>query len=937
MSRADLTSVVLPLTLGLLAAACVPNARSGVRINEREPVYVDGGFDDAGNPVDGGIIIPDPDAGFDDLGHPVDSGPSPRDSGVEEGPPDATVVNVVYDECPDNAHSLEVPIIANDRSNSVARSPALTSFLVPFAEGEALYSLNSLVVKDASGARLPAQFEVLSRWGGVAPGDCGKPIRYAYAHVMAAPAPGSEAQWKVESQANNPGESTPLTLSESAQAWVVDTGAARFTVERQPFRGLSKVELPDGQGGFTVVSALAAGQSSFVLEHMGLKEIGAQAPWALRLERSGPQVVTVAARGYYAAAGGGARDLGYTVRLSFYAGSTTVKVDHTYYYGDVAGWGADGVSNRTQVGGAWMRVPFSAGASEITVRADQQVHTRAATEAVRVEQQKRAPGDIAVRYAVSAAGSSLESGQFADHPYLAVAGGGVHATATLGRMNVREPQGLSWNESTQTLVVEMTSTPMYVGGARGIWTQAALSFGRGAPSGQDALQLHAERPLLGTPAPAYANTTRTIGPYAANAAAGPAAAYVAKMANLHQRTRTYLRDLKITGVQIWPDLPRASCNAEFNCNSVRNALYEGGDNNYWNWSKPGLDEFFRTGNNDFIYDFSLGEAITYVETLAVRTYHDRITDSSVMGLAVCYGDSRGYSGDYREGLNNRRDRCVADYSYDKALKLAFLATGDARFVDFFEEAGESVVNAFGAPPARPDEYLEVDLSRLSEQRLEVLTDGAEFGRDPALADNLRVKIKDYVDWMVGRVLIDGHMCYLSGSGYNDARDTGSCGSTQAWMLPVGVEWAMRTSRLLGHDPLAQWLTTAGQRAGQHFAVLNGQGVPDFARAGGTWRTVYRCSANQGGVDNASCQKLTNGENNNLFYNNGLMAFLNVFGVVLAADPTDPNRICQWLPAAFTQQVNGLSDSDVNFHIWGKDSGQAFALSAEAAGALSSCP
>ncbi|MCA9554680.1 MAG: hypothetical protein KC933_31915, partial [Myxococcales bacterium] len=808
--------------------------------------------------------------------------------------------------------------------------------LVPFSDAEALYSLNSLVVKDDAGNRLPAQFEVLSRWEGVAPSDCGKPIRYAYAHVSAVPAPGTEARWQVESIVDNPGESTTLSVTESAQAWVVDTGVARFTIDRQTFRGLSKVELPDGQGGFDTVSELAAGQASFVLDHMGLKEIGAQAPWSLALERRGPQVVTVAARGYYAAQGG-ARDLAYTLRMSFYAGSGTVKVDHTYYYGDVAGWGADGVSNRTQLGGAWMRVPFAGGASEITVRADQQVFTRPGTEAVRVEQQKRAPGDIAVRYAVTGGGNSLETGEFADHPYLAAAGNGMHITATLGRMNVREPQALSWNETTQSVVVEMTSTAMYVGGARGIYTQAALEFGRGGPAGQDALQLHAERPLLGTPAPSYLNTTRTIGPYAASAAQGPAAAYVAKMADIHQRTKTYLRDLRVTGVQIWPDLPRSSCYAEYNCATRRTALYEGGDNNYWNWSKPGIDEFFRTGNNDFIYDFSLGEALTYIETLAVRTYHDKITDSSVMGLAVCYGDSRGYAGDYREGLNNRRDRCVADYSYDKTLKLAFLATGDARFVDFFEEAGESVVNAFGAPPARPEEYLEVDLSRLSEQRLEVLTDGAEFGRNPALADNLRVKIKDYVGWMQGRTLIDGHMCYLSGSGYNDAKALGRCGSTQGWMLPVGMEWAIRTSRWLRDPGLAQWVTTSGQRSAQNFAVLNGQGLPDFARAGSTWRTVYSCTANQSGVDNASCQKITNGENNNLFYNNGLMAFLNVFGLVLAADPVDPDQVCAWLPAAFTQHMNSLQDTDVNFHIWGKESGQAFALSAEAAGALSSCP
>jgi hypothetical protein len=128
-------------------------------------IPVDGGFDDAGNPIDGGFIIPD--------------------SGVLN-PPDASVVNVVYDQCPDNPHNLDAPIIVNDGSNTIAREPGFTSFLVPLAIGAEIYSLNSLTVDDGT-QRLPAQFEALGRWDGHKD-DCTKPIRYAYAHV--GPCPG---------------------------------------------------------------------------------------------------------------------------------------------------------------------------------------------------------------------------------------------------------------------------------------------------------------------------------------------------------------------------------------------------------------------------------------------------------------------------------------------------------------------------------------------------------------------------------------------------------------------------------------------------------------------------------------------------------------------------------------------------------------------------
>lgn len=912
-------------------SACVPDAAPGTHLANRI-TFVDGGFDNAGNPVDGGVIVAPPDGGPSaDGGGPP---PPPHDGGTQ-GPPDATVVNVVYDECPDRPHpDLSAPIRVSDATNRVERRPAVTGFLVPLALEEEVYSLNSLIVLDEGGQRLPAQFEVLSRWGS-GPADCGAPIRYAYAHVNAVPPAGGEAAWRVASDAENPGESTTLTLAASPEAWVIDTGVARFTVRRDTFQGLSRVEVPDGAGGFAEISRLEPGASGFRIDHSGEKGVTAQAPWRLELERRGPQVVTVAARGFYAAPGG-PRDLGYTIRLHFYAGSGVVRVDHTYLYGEVEGWGATQVTNRTRIERAWMQVPLTFPAAEVVARADTQTHPLGAAAAVQVEQGKRTPDDDAVRYAVRVGGEAIENGQWADHPHLDVVGNGYYARGTLARMAWREPQALAWNPQANALELEFTSTPIWVGGARGIWTIGALDFGVGAPPPPDSLQLHAERPLLGAPRPEYVNGTRTIGPYAVDGSP-VGEAYAGRMREIHERTRDYLRDLRVTGIQLWPDLPRDSCFANFDCEQARNWLHEGGDNNYWNWSKPGIDEFFRTGNNDFLYDFSLGEARTYAETLVVRTDHDRVADSSVMGLAACYGDSRGYSGDYREGLNHRRDRCVPDYSYDKTQKVAYLATADRRFVDFFEEAGESVVNAFGAPPRRPDPYLEVDLSRLSEQRLEILTDGAEFAQDPEQSAALRGKLSDYVNSMLGRVLIDGHHCYVSGSGYNDATETGQCDSNQAWMMPVGVEWAMRTARFLRHDGLQSWVVAHGQRVAANHAVLDGDGLPDFSRAGSAWRTNYGCGISGNGVDEGSCRKYTSGENNLRFYANGLMAFLNVFGVVLAADASDPHRICAWLPEAYVSQLDGLGDSDINYRIWGKSSGQAFGMAAEAAGALSMCP
>ena len=520
-----------------------------------------------------------------------------------------------------------------------------------------------------------------------------------------------------------------MVITEAATAWVIDTGVARFTINRSPFQGLSSVELRDPQGQMVVVSALNPGESNFILEHEGQKTTVTMDPWYLQLERPGPQVATVAARGFYADASGG-RDLAYTIRIHFYEGSGIVRVEHTYYHGAVANAFTDGANNTTLIDASRMRLPLQVAATELRARADQTVHTAGPGAPLELEQEKRGPESPQVRFHLDAEGGNVEQGTWARNPFITAVTPNFHVSATIGRMASREPQALSW-EPEGALNLEFTSTPMQVGGARGIWSVGAIRFALGAPDDAqaDALQLHAERPLLGAPHPSYVNGTGTIGPYAISTT-GPYSQYFTLFEDIHQRTAQYLEEFAVTGLQIWPDLPASSCYENFNCDAERNRYYEGGQNNYWNWSKPGIDEFFRTGDNRYIYDFSLGEAITFVETLAYRTDHDRLDDSAVMGLAPCYGSSRGFSGDYREGLNNRRDNCPADYTYDKTLKVAFLATGDRRFVDYFEEAGVSVIGTFGDPPSMTEAFLELNLARISEQRLELMSNAAEFSRDP---------------------------------------------------------------------------------------------------------------------------------------------------------------------------------------------------------------
>lgn len=893
---------------------------------------------DPGAP-DGGFVI-GPDGALVPVG--PDSGPR-RDAAVgrdatapaDLGPP--LLVEPVYDDCDTFAHELDIPVRVDARGTSLASDPALTKISLPFGLDTQLFSTNGLAVFDGNGERLPAQFETLSRWDGN-PTDCTRPIRHAFAHVSRVPSPGQSATWYVRHPASG-GESTLLRIEESPESFVFETGPARFTVNRASFSGLSKVELRSQSGLLEVVSG-----GRFVVEHGGERTPSGLAPWRLELERRGPQVATLVARGYYTD-GSGARDLGYTVRLHFYSGSSVVQVDHTYYHDKVRNAGAEGATNLTQIERAYLELPLSAAPTSVQARGLDTVHAFDGTASVSVRQRKRTLEEHAVRFDLAEDGAVAESGAWARRPFLAAFDGSAYVLATLHRMAEREPQGLSYDAGRPAVRVEFTSEPIQVGGARGIWSVAALDFGLGSaglPAKAEALQRHAERPQLGVPAVDHINRSLTMGPYAE--AEGSFAPYYQILARVHANTVKYLEDSRITGLQIWPDMPRRSCIGDGICAAERSRLFEGGDNNYWNWSKPAFDEFFRTGNGELIYDFPLGEAMTFAETLSFRLEHDRLRSSALSGQAPCYGSSRAFGGEYREGLNNRT-ACASDYSYNKTLRLAYLATGDRRFVDYFEGAGWVAIGRFGTPPS-PEIGEELSLFRLSEQRLELVLAGAEFGRDPMYARPLLDALRTYVDVLLGGSLLDGHQCSLANRGTNSAATAGACSSGAGWMHATTSDWVLRTARFLGHAELERFLVDHGEVKARHHTVLDADGLPDYGQrrassandAQNGWRAVYQCSVVGGRVAAETCQKNVNIENEGYFYPNDLTAFLNVFGFVLAADPSDPNRICQWLPSTYLRHVTSLGAFDINDFVWGKNSGLSLGMSAEAVGALANlCP
>ncbi|MCK6552647.1 hypothetical protein L6R52_42890, partial [Myxococcota bacterium] len=582
-----------------------------------------------------------------------------------------------------------------------------------------------------------------------------------------------------------------------------------------------------------------------------------------------------------------------------------------------------------------LRLPLALGrATDALARSRARVHELRPARTVSVVQDKRTPERVDAVAAVLHGDEPLELGTSADAPLLAATDGAHYALATIAFLAARDPQALRFDPRAVHLDVDWQSEEMAIGGARGIWSRAVVDFGRAA--GADlatrgtALAAHATRRLVGVPSPSYLATTRARGLYPDGALDGAFARFDRDLDRVHARTAEYLRQTRITGTQLWPDLPRSIC-----VGLACARYFEGGDANYWDWSLAELDAFVRTADPSFLHDFALAEAITMAETISFRpgapTEERR---SSFAGFSPCYGPGRDETGEWREGLNHRLGNCPGDYSYNKVHQLAYLLTADRRFTDYFDEGAETAIALYGAPKPRPDRWLELSASRTAVQYLELLLDAAELSRgDVAATRRHRDHAIAYLRHMSTRALANGHTCELLGRGVDDPRRAGRCDSLPGWMLAPWVDWISRLAELYDVPEARAWLVAFAIESPRRHGLVDARGAPveDVER----WFTRYRCRASAKGIDDASCAGLTEGEDGGRFYPNGAVAYLGALALALEADPSDPAGLCAWLPAAYARALDGL-DGQNNGWVWGKALGQAYAFAQRALGALSRC-
>jgi len=215
-----------------------------------------------------------------------------------------------------------IPLAANGAPGE--RRPVTSG--IPFREGS-LGSGDGVRVLDATGAEVPAQVEVVTRWAD-------DTVKWLLLDFQADVPETGEAEYALEfgTRVRRAPAADGIAVEESADAIAVDTGALRVRFDRDNFAFLGEAWLDlDGDGRYAdderITDAAGAGIVLTALDGRTFTSLGA--PDELAVTRRGPLHAEVTARGRLRSEGGEAL-FRYELRIHFYAGLPLVRVLHSF-------------------------------------------------------------------------------------------------------------------------------------------------------------------------------------------------------------------------------------------------------------------------------------------------------------------------------------------------------------------------------------------------------------------------------------------------------------------------------------------------------------------------------------------------------------------------------------------------------------------------------
>ena len=224
-----------------------------------------------------------------------------------------------------SAAAVEVTLTVTNDVNTARKAGIVTSG-IPFAKG-AVRSAGKLSVS-ANGRAIPAQFITLAPWPDGS-------VRWALMDCQVDVPAGGKTELVVRDDGRNVAPATPVKVANTASAVTVSTGPLTFTVDKKQFNLFKSLEVA-GKG------LLTADGKGLVIYTADGKAVAAGPPGEVAVKQAVISSGVVCLKGKYPGLHNGL--MGYTVRITAYAGRKLLKVHVWLENGGAHGYAPRGKS-----------------------------------------------------------------------------------------------------------------------------------------------------------------------------------------------------------------------------------------------------------------------------------------------------------------------------------------------------------------------------------------------------------------------------------------------------------------------------------------------------------------------------------------------------------------------------------------------------------------
>ena len=572
--------------------------------------------------------------------------------------------------------AINIPLDVRE-TLGISRTNEMVHNGIPIAKYDNITKTSNLIIKDSQGYKIPATFEVLSRWGG-GKDDTTKPVKWLLVSFLANVSANDTATYYLAT-GTPAARTSKLVLNETGTDITVETGPAKFIISKTSLSLFNSVSLLNG--GEQVILQNNGGSSSKI---GGQSNAVANAPSEVIIERSNDYYACILVKGDYANTAVGSdvsAPLSYKIRYEFYAESPTAVVYHKVYW-----LGRNGAveSGYITVDSVSLTLPDMAGYSSTDIYADASTTfsgSLSASQVASVSQRLRTTFTNS-HLAEVKHGSSSISTTFASQPMLINHSSNGTIATTIDHMKYFEPQSIT-TDSSGKININVMAENQYFSNYQGTWARAGVSALPSGTTYNDTLAkvfAPLNNRLIAFPHNSYTKKTNVFFEIPLTPGASSHTnqqSYYSRLKDITSTTLSWLETQKFHGLMTWGALVRYL--SETGTGSGWDKVYSGAKmTDYHNAWNNVVFQFLLEGDPSLLHDMSFIGARRMLHTQIIQP------DDAVSNSKMGWGFS-GY-GRFRADANS-------SHSYFENLYNYYYFTGDMEVLDVLQ-AGVSNLRGY---------------------------------------------------------------------------------------------------------------------------------------------------------------------------------------------------------------------------------------------------